>query len=335
MTRAPQKKTTIYDLARLAGTSASTVSAVLNGRWKERRISASTADRVSRLAEAQGYAVNIPASMLRRERSHMVGMIVPKYDNRYFGSIIEGFETRARDRGLFPVTTCTLRDPGLEIEAARTMISYQVDWLVATGATDPDRIADLCRAAGVRAVNLDLPGARAPSVISDNRGGALMLARRLLARSGGRAPMLFVGGRGQDHNTRARLEGFRAAHAERGIAVDERLVLTCGYSADKAEAALEAFAAGNRMPEAIFVNSTISLEGVVRWLRRRTAVGGAQPLIGCFDWDPFAAHLAAGIDMIRQDVPAMLDRVFALMDGAGDPPALIEVPPILVPAEEA
>lgn len=179
----PTKKTTIYDLAELAGTSASAVSAVLNGTWKKRRISAQLAEKISRIAEEQGYAVNMQASLLRREKSKIIGMIVPKYDNRYFGSIVETFETMARDRGLFPIITCTRRDPELEFEAARTMLSYQVEWLISTGATDPDRISDLCAASGARSLNVDLPGTKAPSIISDNFAGARELTRRILVNS--------------------------------------------------------------------------------------------------------------------------------------------------------
>ena len=220
----PPKRTTIYDLAELAGTSASAVSAVLNGNWKKRRISAKLAEKITRLAEEQGYALNMQASVLRRERSRIIGMIVPKYDNRYFGSIVEQFEARARERGLFPIITCTMRDPALEMEAARTMLSYQVDCLIATGATDPDRIVDLYAAAGVPTINLDLPGSRAPSVISDNYGGALELTRRVLANCereyGEKAPLLFIGGRGTDHNTMERVRGFRDAH--RGVRANHK-----------------------------------------------------------------------------------------------------------------
>ena len=76
-------------------------------------------------------------------------MIVPKYDNRYFGSIAEKFEEMARARGLLPIITCTRRQPELEIEAARAMLSWQVDWVIATGATQPDKIAQMCQQAGV------------------------------------------------------------------------------------------------------------------------------------------------------------------------------------------
>ena len=45
--------------------------------------------------------------MLRSKKSHVIGMIIPKYDNRYFGSIAERFEEMARERGLLPIITCT------------------------------------------------------------------------------------------------------------------------------------------------------------------------------------------------------------------------------------
>ena len=177
------KKITIYDLAELSGVSASAVSAILNGNWKKRRISAKLAEKVTRIAEEQGYAINRQASMLRSKKSHVIGMIIPKYDNRYFGSIAERFEEMARERGLLPIITCTRRRPELEIEAVKAMLSWQVDWVVATGATNPDKISALCQQAGVPTVNLDLPGSLSPSVISDNYGGAKALTHKILSNS--------------------------------------------------------------------------------------------------------------------------------------------------------
>ncbi|OLP62049.1 LacI family transcriptional regulator [Xaviernesmea oryzae] len=327
------KKTTIYDLAELAGTSASAVSSVLNGTWKKRRISAKLAEKVTRLAQEQGYAVNMQASLLRRESSRIVGMIVPKYDNRYFGSIVETFETMARERGLFPIVTCTRRDPELEVEAAREMLGYQVEWLIATGATDPDRITDICTSAGARSLNLDLPGSRAPSIISDNFAGAYGLTRRILdncqQRLGQMSPLMFVGGRASDHNTGERLRGFKAAHQDAGLSPDPSFILPCGYAPEKAEAALEArWASGSAMPGGMFVNSTISLEGVVHWIKRSGHYGQDMPVMGCFDWDPFVTLLGGGIEMVRQDVPAMLRAVFSIIDSGEAPEPIIKIPPI-------
>lgn len=327
------RKTTIYDLAALAGASPSAVSSILNGTWKKRRISKQLAEKVTRLAEEQGYAVNMQASLLRRDKSKIIGMIVPKYDNRYFGSIVEAFEAKAREHGLFPIITCTQRDPDLEVEAARAMLSYQVEWLIATGATNPDRITDICMAAGVKSLNLDLPGSKAPSVISDNFAGARELTSRLLtncARKFGKAfPLLFIGGRSSDHNTSERIRGFRAAHEEAGIEVDESHILACGYAPQKAEATLEKISSEeSELPRGMFVNSTISLEGVVGWIKRSGHYNGQSPVIGCFDWDPFAALLGEDIEMVRQDVPEMLNAVFDIVEHGANADARIEIAPV-------
>lgn len=322
-----KKKTTIYDIATLADASPSAVSAVLNGTWEKRRLSRKLAERVMRIAEEQGYAVNVQASLLRREKSNIVGMIVPKYDNRYFGEIAEQFEEIARARGMFPVVTCTQRDPDLEFEAARELISYQAECLISTGATDPDRISDFCAVAGVQSINLDLPGTKAPSVISDNRAGAYDLTMLILDRCardlGWSGALRFVGGRLADHNTAARLEGFLAAHRDRGIAVPDHHVLAAGYSADSAARVLADFQPEG--PAGIFVNSTISLEGVVRW-HQALGTRAAQVRYGCFDWDPFGSFLPGNVGMVEQDVSGMLSMTFGFI-GHPDKPGTQKLVP--------
>lgn len=336
------KKTTIYDLAELAGVSASAVSAVLNGNWQKRRISAKLAEKIIRLAEEQNYSVNKQASLLRSNKSKIIGMLVPKYDNRYFGSIVEHFEEMARERGLFPIITCTRRDPQLELEAAKAMLSYQVDWLISTGATDPDKITQICHASGVPTLNLDLPGTLAPSVISDNYHGAKQLTLNILRKRQQKVAssesLVFVGGREDEHNTLERIRGFIDAHNALNIDVPSHHILTCGYAPEKAERALSAYFSYKQSIDntkkialcGLFVNSTISLEGVMRWLIQEGYTEKHQPLMGCFDWDPFVALLGHDIDMVKQDVPAMLAHVFQLIESGESQPKLIEVMPITV-----
>ncbi len=324
------KKTTIYDLADLAGTSAGTVSAVINGNWKKRRISAKMAERVLKLADEHGFALNMQARALSREKSGIIGMIVPMYDNRYFSSIAQTFERMARDAGYFPIVTCTQRDPDLETTAARTMLAYQVEYLICTGATDPDRIFDLCAPAGVPTLNLDLPGTKASSIISDNYQGAFQLTQKLLSQAADPVRSIFVGGRSTDHNTRERIRGFEDAHTAMGLTVTDEQILACGYASEKAAAAIAtALDSGIAPPNMMFVNSTISLEGVVTCLKDRGQNQNSF-VIGCFDWDPFAALLDQQIFMVRQDVDAMMLKLFEMI-GSGQDNELktIEVQPIL------
>lgn len=321
------KRPTIYDLAQIVGTSPTAVSSVLNGSWKKRRISQKLADKVLKAAQDNGYTVNIQASVLRRERSNIVGMILPKYDNRFFGAMAEEFETRARAAGLFPVITCTQRDPALELAAAREMLSYQVDYLICTGATDPDQITDLCRAAGVKTLNLDLPGTKAPSILSDNFTAARDLTQVILdacERDFGVAePLLFIGGRSDDHNTQERLRGFQAAHTERGLTVPKTQIISQGYDPEKARQTLMAMSS---VPHGIFVNSTITLEGVVFWLQSLPPERATNIRCGTFDYDPFGALLPQNVGMVRQDVKALLELTFQTMKAGKEDAAMQLVP---------
>jgi len=336
-------KPTIFDIATLAQVSASTVSAVLHGNWRERRIAEATAERVRRIAAEHEYTVNRQASGLRKRRSGLIGMIVPTHDNRFFSGMSQTFERLARERGWYPLVVSTLRDAALEVETTRTLISYRVEHLVVAGATDPDAVSRVCRSYGVAHVNVDLPGTMAASVISDNYWGARELTRELMRRAP-RTPSTqqerihFVGGIAGDHATQRRIEGFRDEVTTRWGAVSEEQVDACGYEADLAEAAMRAlYARLHGLPTALLVNSTIALEGVVRVLNTLPASELAQCAFGCYDWDPFAAALSIPVAMVRQNADELLEVAFRMIDdGTCGQRRTVEVKPTLMfaPAED-
>ena len=90
------------------------------------------------------------------------GLLLPVYDNRYFSSMAQTFEAFVRSRGQCPVVVSASRDPEEERRTAETLISYSIEELFIVGATDPDGVNDVCRAAGIRHVNIDLPRHQGP-----------------------------------------------------------------------------------------------------------------------------------------------------------------------------
>lgn len=336
-TRTPKNKSTIYDLARLANVSATTVSAVLSDNWRARRIGEGTAQRVLALAAQHSFSVNRQASGLRTSRSGLIGIIIPLHDNRFFSGMAQTFEKLARQRHLYPIVVSTLRDVKLEFETVRTLISYRVECLIVAGATDPDSISDVCRSHGIVHVNVDLPGTKTTSVISDNYWGAQQLTSALIAkskpqRSAARNRPYFVGGLATDHATQRRMQGFSdEVRAKLGELRPEQ-VNACGYEPDLAEAHVAAlYRRLKGLPCALFVNSTIALEGVVRFLKALPPGELEACTFGCYDWDPFAGMLAFPLMMVRQNVDGLMEQAFAVLD-AGEPkePRVIEIRPILV-----
>ena len=301
-----KRKSTIYDLADLADVSASTVSAVLSGNWKERRIAESTALKVRRLAATHEYSVNRQASGLRKSRSGLIGMIIPMHDSRFFSSMSQVFEGLVRARHWYPIVVSTLRDPGLELETVRTLISYRVEYLIVAGATDPDSVSRLCMGHGIAHVNVDLPGTKATSVISDNYWGAQQLTQALIdrskrVRSPARNKAYFIGGIATDHATRRRIDGFADVIRSRVGRLDPAQIDACGYEGELAEAAVRALHRRlGGLPRALFINSTIALEGVVRFLKTLAPEELERCAFGCYDWDPFASVLSFPLLMVRQ-----------------------------------
>jgi LacI family fructose operon transcriptional repressor len=332
-----KRRSTIYNLAELAGVSASTVSAVLSGNWKSRRIAEATAKKVQRLAAVQRYSVNRQASGLRKSRSGLIGMIIPMHDNRFFSGMSQAFERLARERHWYPIVVSTLRDPSLELETVRTLISYRIEYLVVAGATDPDSVSRVCGAHGVAHVNVDLPGTRATSVISDNYWGAQQLTQALIDRSKPlrarlRNKAYFVGGIASDYATRRRMEGFADVVTTRFGHVDPGQVDACGYEGELAEAAVRRlYRRLDGLPRALFINSTIALEGVVRFLKTLPADELARCAFGCYDWDPFASVLTFPLLMVRQNVEELLGEAFRIIDSKSfREKRLIEIKPELL-----
>ncbi len=242
------------------------------------------------------------------------------HDNRYFSSMSQTFEQLARERHLVPIVVSTLRDPKLEVETVRTLISYQIEYLLITGATDPDGVSKLCKQHNISNVNVDLPGEKAPSVISDNYWGAYQLVRKIIANSKpqenkDRNCLYFIGGVATDHATGRRIQGFSDAVTKEFGRFKKVQINTCGYDAENAETAVKnLYKKLGGLPRGLFINSTIALEGVVRFLNNLPKKELLECAIGSYDWDPFAAHLSFPVTMVRQDVAGLLREAFKIID---------------------
>lgn len=328
------RKPTIKDLAQAAGTSPATASLVLNGGWKDHRINADTAERVLQLAQSLGYRPNQRARALRLNRSSLAGLIVPHHRNRFFAGLTEHFEAESHARGLIPLVASTQRDARIEQKLADTMIAQEVEFLVLAGTEEPARINALCREAGIRCVNVDLPGGTGFSVVTDNHGGARDLTRRLMAGLTPETGALFLGGRRNEYATEARIEGFRAGLAESGRDPDAAAIHCCGYSPQAACDAMAAILArGGVIPKALLVNSITAFEGFARfWQARASDLPDLR--VACFDWDPFAACLPIETIMLRQDVETLIARCFAWFDGTALRDGEIEVVPAKVVVDD-
>jgi LacI family transcriptional regulator len=89
-----KNKLSIIDLAKKLNVSKTTVSFILNGKAKERRISDSVVERVKKEALKLGYQPNQFAKGLRTGRTNIIGLMVEDISNPFYASIAKIIEDK-------------------------------------------------------------------------------------------------------------------------------------------------------------------------------------------------------------------------------------------------
>ncbi|HYG37476.1 MAG TPA: substrate-binding domain-containing protein [Cytophagales bacterium] len=87
-------KPSINDLARKLNISKTTVSFILNGKAKEKRISDELVEKVKTEASKLGYQPNQFAKGLRTGRTNIIGLMVEDISNPFYGSIAKMIEEK-------------------------------------------------------------------------------------------------------------------------------------------------------------------------------------------------------------------------------------------------
>jgi LacI family transcriptional regulator len=94
-----RKKISISDIARKLHVSPTTVSFVLNGRSKEKRVSEEVVRKIKNYVEKVGYKPNTFAQSLRTGKSRIIGLMIEDISNPFFASVAKLIEDRAYQNG--------------------------------------------------------------------------------------------------------------------------------------------------------------------------------------------------------------------------------------------
>ena len=175
---------TISDIAAALGVTPSTVSRALSG---SPRVKEETRLAVEKMAAEMGYERNIVASNLRKGRSDIVGIIVPRIHRNFFSNVIGGAESILEAAGYCVLICQTHERFEAEVKALRTLRNNQVAGVLMSHAIGSDNGNHILEVLGDRIplvqfdrVFSDLPGAK---VVSNNFEGAYAATKHLVERS--------------------------------------------------------------------------------------------------------------------------------------------------------
>ncbi len=118
---------TINDIAKELNISPSTVSRALNNNVK---ISEATKERVRKVAQELGYELNLVASSLSKNKTNIIGVIIPHIGSQFFAQALSGIQEVAQSNGYNVIICQTNESVQQEVEMTKVMNSARVDGLV-------------------------------------------------------------------------------------------------------------------------------------------------------------------------------------------------------------
>lgn len=183
---------TIKDVAKHADVSIATVSRIINNRGA---ISEKTRRKVRASMEALNYQPNEMARALQKQKSNIIGLIVPLIQYEFFSTLIEAVEETCHQRGYKLMLCRAGANGGREKEMVSLLEGNKVDGILLCSRVGDAGIYAERSTMPIVSIDRDLEGFS--SVTSDNYQGGV-LAAEALHRAGCVRPVL-VGNRTPDY----------------------------------------------------------------------------------------------------------------------------------------
>ncbi len=302
-----KKKTTIYDIAKKLDITAATVSRALNNNSK---ISEATKDLVLKTAAKMKYEPNKLALALKSGKSYNVGVIVPRVDSNFFGSIIRGIEDELTPHGYHVIICQTHGVENKENENIETLLNAQVDGVLISSSNkktipfkrivhkkiplvffDRRKIMK-----GVSSVTIDdFKGAYEATQHLINQG-----CKRIAHLSNDRLILIF----------KNRFLGYKQAIIDNGLTFDENLVIETYSKVQEGKKATKLLLEMDNSPDAIFSSSDFSALGAIQEIKAQGLRVPEDISVVGFSNEPFTRFMELSITSIDQS-PIEMGRTAA------------------------
>jgi LacI family transcriptional regulator len=300
------KRPTIIDVARSAGVSKATVSAVLNDSGA---VGQDTRDRVLASIEHLNYRPSqLSGRAVRRDRC--IALVIKEHDNPYYGGVIDGVRSCAEAQGYTLLVYSSGGDYIAERRGVDCLRTRDIDGLIITPVLDGD--ADLSHFFDLKRRNIpfvlleEIRGVPASLVDVDNRDAARRATEHLIAL--GHTRIAHLAGPKYSAHSEERSDGFRRAFSASHLVFREGDVVGAGaHLEDGYHAARELLhsRSNEQRPTAITCYNDLVAMGACRAIREAgLRIPGDVSIVG-FDDIPMCEYLDVPLTTVRVPTFAM------------------------------
>ena len=315
-----RRRSTIEDVARLAGVSKGAVSVAMSG---QPGVADATRVRISEAARTLGWRPSVHARALLASRSFALGLVISKAPDLlatdpFFPAFIAGVESILASRGLALVLQVVDGDPEREAASYRRLAHEgRVDGVLLTDLRIDDPRIPLLTELDLPAVAVGRPASDCPFrwIDTDDREGVHQAVRHLIAR--GHRRIAHVGGAPGYVHSEARRRAWEDEMHANGL--EPRYFMEGDFTGDSGAAATRRLLAVRPRPTAIvYANDLMAIAGMSVAMDAGLALPDQLSVVG-FDDIPIAAHVRPALTTVRQDASdwgrAAALSLVALVDG--------------------
>ena len=257
-----QKKVTIFDVAKEAGVSYSTVSRVVNDFHY---VKPETRERVQEVMDRLGYVVNLKARSLAGGRSQMLGLLLYDFETSYQIEIVRGIDAEASDLDYDLTLYTTHHRRRKESTLVAKLIQGLVDGLLIVLPRNLEAYLEDLDRQSFPYVLIDHASTAASNTVKANNWDGSFAATTYLAGLGHRR-IGFVQGVMAVDSAKERLAGYEAALKEQGISIEAALIQPGDFTWEAGYDAATTLLALAQPPTAVIASSDVCAIGVIEGL---------------------------------------------------------------------
>ena len=292
------KRSTINDVAHLAGVSIKTVSRVFN---REPNVRPSTRDKVIAAAETLKYLPNQSARQLASNQTFVIGMLYDNPNSDYITEVQYGSLQICREYGYnLLIHPCHADSPDLIREMVG--LQHQVDGLVVLQPLSDLQVLNQFllenNIACVRVSQRPFEGFSWVSV--GDKEAADQMTEYLLEL--GHRRIGFVIGHPDHGSSHDRLAGYRSALSRHSIPYDASLVEQGRFDYESGYSCAQNLLASTSRPTAIFASNDPMAMGVLSAAHEMGLEVPGELSVAGFDDSPLARHAWPPLTTVRQPI---------------------------------
>ncbi|MGO9657243.1 MAG: LacI family DNA-binding transcriptional regulator [Acidimicrobiales bacterium] len=292
-------KTTIKEVAGMAGVSPSSVSRSLRGVGG---VSTSTTERIREAAEQLGYSVSPAAYRLATGRTGTVAIVMPYLTRWFYGELLGGVEQVVREAGLdlllYQLGDIEMRQSYFSSGLLRKRVDGVL--LVTLALTEPE--IDALRALDVPVCMVGAHVDGFSSIRIDDAASASTAVQHLINLGHQRVAIISGDPNEPEHFTAElqRRAGYRAALKAAGLPIDPELEAHGTFTIEGGDEATVQLLGRRSLPTAIYAECDEMAVGALRALRRVGLRVPADVSVIGFDDHPMAEYF--DLTTMAQDV---------------------------------